>query len=1154
MRTPRIAILNPSDKVQGFLDNTVDNGINFSDEVLHPYLSGSAYTLDFTVLAKDDPNGILVVGNRLSFRWENKDYYLIIKSVDESEWSKTVEAEGLSFELLNETVEAFEPTEAMSFAGYVEMLGAEMQIAPIVVNEVADKKIKQSFERQTILKRLFSLATTFSCELAFNVVLNPDYSLKHIEMQVKKKIGSDRTSEVLRYGKEIKGINRKTDITDIYTAIKPIGHDGLTLAGYSLPEQEDGIYLIGTDLRSPSARDRFPSFVTDKDNAYILTQWDCDVEDQEMLAGRAMAELKKNSVPKVEYTVEGYIEADPGDEFTIIDDQFTTPLYVQCRVVEQEICWTDPSKCKTTFDNFTEVTSELSYDVLKQVQDLINAGRRYTGEIISSHGTTLKENSNTQLTARIWDGDRVIDEPITWQKDGVNLSTEKTITVAWDDFEGSAVYSFSGDRVYAEVTVVTVFDGQDGKDGQPGQPGEPGKDGEDGQPGTPGKDGADGKPGEQGPPGTPGTDGKDGEDGVSVVAVDPQYYLSTSKTELIGGEWSLTKPDYDPEKYLWTRFRTSYSDGTVTYSDPTVDDAWVKTADAIKTANDAKDVASAVQTELGPIKTGVAEAKSAAEEAKESVKTETQKVLTDISGTYAAKNEVTEIKGNLQTQITANADGLDSKVSSTEYQQNQTETNNKLSELNTKVGTTSDKVTAAEKELADLKTSGTATKEQLDLAKKELDEAKTDLANAKSDLNALTTRVSTAETKITQNADAINLRATKVELSESADKTLADSKSYTDSQIEVATDGINLKVTEVGSRVDNLQVGSRNLLLNTSVTDSNADKWGVTNGTLAIYPGDQRSQYRDYFEFINDDVPVGTEVGFHGVEVKTADLRLIPDTDYVYHFWASVGGTTAGTTFDSDHFGGFQCINAEGTDNHCEIDCVYSPSQIPPMNWTHCQVRFRVEESSTFIPYIYADGGWGGIGAHGFMLEEGTVPSSWIPAPEDDEAQRNSLSDQLSETRGELSNEINRTKEDLSDLSSNVYTKDEQGNKELEQFIASYNSSIKMTPTDIELRVSQTVNEALESPKQELKEIATYLNLNEVGVWIGKTDSVDNVRMLLQPESLNFIAGTDTDHPLASFTTDGMQINRGYFSKGLTLGNFGFTVEEDGSLSFGKVK
>lgn len=198
---------------------------------------------------------------------------------------------------------------------------------------------------------------------------------------------------------------------------------------------------------------------------------------------------------------------------------------------------------------------------------------------------------------------------------------------------------------------------------------------------------------------------------------------------------------------------------------------------------------------------------------------------------------------------------------------------------------------------------------------------------------------------------------------------------------------------------------------------------------------------------------------------------------------------------------------------------------------------------------------------------EYTVPyvdSSWEKVKEvdtkvddlktEEEQKRNELSDLISESTSELYTEINQNKEDLSLLSSNVYTRDDEGNQALQEFIAAYTSSVKLTPTDIELKISNAVNSSLESPKKELKEIATYMNLNEKGVWIGKTDSADNVRMLLQPESLDFVAGTDTDHPLASFTTDGMQTNRGTFSKGLYLGNFGFTVEEDGSLSFGKVK
>lgn len=61
-------------------------------------------------------------------------------------------------------------------------------------------------------------------------------------------------------------------------------------------------------------------------------------------------------------------------------------------------------------------------------------------------------------------------------------------------------------------------------------------------------------------------DGAKGDQGVSVSNIIPQYYLSTSSSELIGGSWSEAKPEVTNGTYLWTRQKNIFSDGAITYS------------------------------------------------------------------------------------------------------------------------------------------------------------------------------------------------------------------------------------------------------------------------------------------------------------------------------------------------------------------------------------------------------------------------------------------------------------------------------------------------------------------------------------------------------------------------------------------------------------
>lgn len=68
--------------------------------------------------------------------------------------------------------------------------------------------------------------------------------------------------------------------------------------------------------------------------------------------------------------------------------------------------------------------------------------------------------------------------------------------------------------------------------------------------------------------------GNTGSVGIGIKD-DPirEYYLSTSKTELNGGEWSDTKPQVTNGKFIWTRYKITYTDLHVGYTTPSYDDA-----------------------------------------------------------------------------------------------------------------------------------------------------------------------------------------------------------------------------------------------------------------------------------------------------------------------------------------------------------------------------------------------------------------------------------------------------------------------------------------------------------------------------------------------------------------------------------------------------
>lgn len=90
--------------------------------------------------------------------------------------------------------------------------------------------------------------------------------------------------------------------------------------------------------------------------------------------------------------------------------------------------------------------------------------------------------------------------------------------------------------------------------------------------------------------GDPGSPGSPGSQGVSVTAVQPQYYLSTSTSSATGGSWSNTLT-YITGKYIWTRDQITYSNSTTGYSTEIYNQALTE---ACSNAEDALTVAEGV--------------------------------------------------------------------------------------------------------------------------------------------------------------------------------------------------------------------------------------------------------------------------------------------------------------------------------------------------------------------------------------------------------------------------------------------------------------------------------------------------------------------------------------------------------------------------------
>lgn len=480
MENVRIAIIdNNNEQCLGFMDNSAREALHYTDDVLHTYLEGSASIFTCKVEKDNDDAELLEVGNKLSFAYNGNDYYFNIMQVLETESHIEVTSYAGCFELLNQDAPAYSATSALSFSEYLSAFNFNTRVLQIENNEVSDKKIKHEWtgSNDTILNRLYSLANVFSAELEFVYELNPDYTLGRIVLNIYKKhsssnqgIGSDRSDLTLRYGVNVNGVKKTSDITDLYTSIYPLGKDknGKSINISTIEEtiyDDSGNILYKTAAGSKriyavQAMEQFPSNITASGEKYITLRWDTDYSTVSTLYSRALAKLKQICVPKVSYEVDSYAELNIGDTVIIYDDQFQPPLFLSARVVEQEISFTDPSKNKTTFDNFTEMVSQIDSSLIAQATELLNQS------IVNSSVEYYISESPDELIGGEW-------------------STESP---AWED--GSYIWSktiytrYNGETFESEPACVTGATGATGPQGAQGPKGDTGDTGPQGDPGT----------------------------------------------------------------------------------------------------------------------------------------------------------------------------------------------------------------------------------------------------------------------------------------------------------------------------------------------------------------------------------------------------------------------------------------------------------------------------------------------------------------------------------------------------------------------------------------------------------------------------------------------------------------------------------------------
>lgn len=475
-RNVRIAIRDTTDSHNvGFFDNK--SGIKYNSANLTQFLKGACSVLVLTYHSK---KMVAQSGQKLAFRFKDKDFWLNINSVKKTGYKIELTAYSLSLEANKEKRGPHKPANAMSIKQYIDYYDPEHSFV-IGINEVADKSIKLEWSgTDTILARLYSIANSFGAELEFVTELNDDYSLKRHVVNIYREgnLGKDKTGMPVRVGEKLKVINYSDNMDDFYTGIRRTGKDGLTIAGLNKKIYDDKgnllFYSSGDTLYAPQARDKYPSIARKTNDGYIVNE-DSETEHatKEALFGYMLSELKKHCELKVDYEVEGAVDGNIGDRKTLIDARhFDPPLYVQARISEQTEALLETSDVKTTLSNYVRKSSQIANELLQRVEQLTLEATPYTIKLATNNGIVFKNNQGqSTIYPSLKRGQKPVECTWKWLVDNQGFGTSPTFEVKAAGMSSKLVLTAialvdNKEVAREQVTFTNVNDGAKGSDGK----------------------------------------------------------------------------------------------------------------------------------------------------------------------------------------------------------------------------------------------------------------------------------------------------------------------------------------------------------------------------------------------------------------------------------------------------------------------------------------------------------------------------------------------------------------------------------------------------------------------------------------------------------------------------------------------------------------
>lgn len=1006
-----IAILDNQDHLLCLLDD-------YTESNLHTFLQGTAAFFKCSVVQNSEYSQYFKVGNKVSFVWNDISYHFDITATTKNEELVSIQADSLTLELRNEDSRAYKASKAMTFKEYLDVfLFAGDNPIVLGINEVADKKLQLEWEgsEDSVLARLFSLANKFGAEIEFETVLNRHWGLDKIKLNVYREhddkhqgIGKRRTDILLEYGHNIETIEIEENIDNLKTAIHATGKDGLTPASVLIDEKDaDGNRLyyspIGDgSIRAVQARNQFMSKVNGE--GYIAKNWTYETDNPNVLAAQALAELKKISKVEVTVKIKGYEYLGIGDTILAQDTGYNPVLNLEARISEQDIYFDNPENNTSTFTNVEILKSEVDESLINRVKELVESNKTYDVQILTTNGYSFKNGfGETTLTARVMDGarDATNEFSLTWFKNGTEYSHDASIIVRAGSIDELATYLIIAEkdgreRGRNELTVFNV------KDGSPGK--------------------------------TPVVHlaWADSADGTVKFTTElptdwiPKYrgyyvdYSSVASTNPKLYKWERN-PDDAAKVADEAKDKADAADSkadsaidTANSAKDTADEASKQTALVNGLANAAKELADKAKadaaeanrllgltnTEISKLNTNVNNVRSDLASAETDLNSKIETVKTTLTQNYATKTNLSETQLTLNKTITDSVASVKQEMSEKyavksdlttlqgEYNSFKEETAKKISQQVSSIETIQTNTTEAQKlageaynkaqsAAASATNASSTANSALDKASNATNVANSASQNATNAVASANSAVSTANTA-KSNADKAIADVAALTKTVSSQSTKID---QTSSRIDQVASGI----TEVGNKLDNLQVGGRNLVVRTG--EKFVMGYGIPNTTWengrAILKYGSGNNPMTKTEILPQNGAFDEFVMKRGVAYTQS---LIVETDATF---APTGKFDFSWFRRSPSAHNYKKGNIKKTGNEqyliwCTASVNEDNFQLRAFDFFNLQNVLNFHNSGSYIAFSKP------------KLEEGNVPTAWSPAPEDQQSQIDGINNNLS--------------------------------------------------------------------------------------------------------------------------------------------------------------